>query len=591
MASDVTPPFLIEAVALLGTAVVAVPLAKRVGLGAVLGYLGAGMLIGPHGVALISDPETILRVAELGVVLLLFLIGLELNPGRLWQLRRDIFGLGTAQVLITGLALTALVLLVNDSWRMAFVAGFGIALSSTAFALQLLQERGQLKTSYGQRAFAILLLQDIAIVPLLASVTLLAPVSGEPVSPLWVEAFIAVSAIIVVLLVGRYALNPLFSFLTRSGAREVMLIAALLVALGSAMLLHLVGLSMALGAFIAGVMLADSSFRHTLEADIEPFRSLLMGLFFMAVGMTFALDVVIDAWPLILLGVLSVMSIKGALLWALSRLFGASNTDALRIATTLPQGGEFGFVLFSAAFAHGLMNEDEKSTLIAVVILSMMLTPFVCAIYDRIATSLRAHGVAPEVVESFGEASTNVLICGFGRFGMVAAQMLAAEGIAITAMDRDAKRINYARKLGYKVYYGDITRADVLRSAGAGEAAVIALCVENDEVMHRAIGCIRENFPTARIYCRATDRAHAIDLTREGVDFHIRETFESGIVFGRAALAALAIPPERIADIEEDVRRRDFERMQMQLAGGLFAGTDILHARTPRTEKKQNETA
>ncbi|MDJ0930257.1 cation:proton antiporter [Breoghania sp.] len=355
------------------------------------------------------------------------------------------------------------------------------------------------------------------------------------------------------------------------------------------MLLHVVGLSMALGAFIAGVLLAESSFRHTLEADIEPFRSLLMGLFFMTVGMTFALDVVFDAWPLILAGVIIVMSVKSVLLWGLSRTFGASNTDALRVATTLPQGGEFAFVLFSSATVLNLMSRDEKSGLIAVVILSLMMTPIVCAVFDRIAERLRARGVAPEIVESFDEAKASVLICGFGRFGMVAAQMLAAEGISITAMDRNARRIDYARKLGYKVYYGDITRADVLRSAGAEEAAVIALCVERDDIMHKAIEYVRENFPHARIYCRATDQAHAIDLTKMGVDFHVRETFESSILFGRAALEALAIPPERIVTIEEDVRRRDTERLQLQLTGGLFAGTDILHACTPRKKVEHSE--
>ncbi|PTW62270.1 Kef-type potassium/proton antiporter (CPA2 family) [Breoghania corrubedonensis] len=591
MATEAAPPFLLESVVLLGTAVIAVPLAKRLGLGAVLGYLGAGILIGPHGLGLFRNAETVLQVSELGVVLLLFLIGLELTPSRLWHMRRDIFGLGTAQVVLTGLILTALISALADSWRVAAVAGFGMALSSTAFALQLLQERGQLQTSYGQRAFAILLLQDIAIVPLLAGVALMAPGSGEPKGPLWQEAGTAVAAIGSVLVVGRYGLNPLFSFLTRWGAREVMLIAALLVALGSASVLHLAGLSMALGAFIAGVLLAESSFRHTLEADIEPFRSLLMGLFFMAVGMTFALDVVFASWPVILAGVVLVMSVKGLLLWALARIFGASNTDALRIATTLPQGGEFAFVLFSSAAALNLMNQNDKSGLIAVVIVTMMMTPLVCAAYDRIAARLRARGVAPEVVESFEEAKASVLICGFGRFGMVAAQMLSAEGIAITAMDRNARRIDYARKLGYKVYYGDITRADVLRSAGADQAAVIALCVERDDIMRKAIDCIRENFHNARIYCRATDQAHAIDLTKLGVDFHVRETFESGILFGRAALEALAIPADRIATIEEDVRQRDSEVLRLQLTGGLFAGADILHARTPRKEPKHSEDA
>ncbi|WP_205470658.1 cation:proton antiporter [Breoghania sp. L-A4] len=388
---------------------------------------------------------------------------------------------------------------------------------------------------------------------------------------------------------GRYLLNPLFSFLAKWGAREVMLIAALLVALGSAAIMHLAGLSMALGAFIAGVLLAESSFRPTLEADIEPFRSLLMGLFFMAVGMAFDLGAVLDAWPLIALGVVVVMSVKGALLWALTRIFGATNSDALRISVTLPQGGEFAFVLFSAAVAANLMDETWATQFTAIVILTMVMTPVGAAAFDRLAARLRERGIAPQVMDSFEEAKSSVLVSGFGRFGMMAAQMLTSEGIEIIAIDNRPERIEYARKLGYKVYYGDTTRADVLRAAGAADAAIIALCIERDDVMNRAVTMIRSEFPKARIFCRATDRAHAIDLTRQQVDFHIRETFESGIVFGRAALAALDIPTDRINAIEEDVRHRDEERLQLQLRDGYFAGADFLHAKTPRKEPSKTE--
>lgn len=589
MASVATPPLLLESIALLGAAVIAVPLAKRFGLGAVLGYLAAGIAVGPYGASLFSDPEAILHTAELGVVLLLFVIGLELKPARLWRMRRDIFGLGATQVMLTGALLALMAIPVFGDWRIAAVAGFGLALSSTAFALQILQERGQLSTTYGQRAFAILLFQDIAIVPLLAAVALLAPqVAGED-TPIWQETATSLAAIGAVIIVGRYVLNPLFAYLAKWGAREIMLIAALLVALGSALTLHLAGLSMALGAFIAGVLLAESSFRHTLEADIEPFRSLLMGLFFMAVGMAFDLSVVVTAWPIILGGVILVMSVKGALLWALSRIFDSTNTDALRIAVTLPQGGEFAFVLFGAAVTAGLMNSGVSAQLTAIVILTMVMTPVVSAGFDRIAARLRERGVAPEVVESFEEAKSRVLVSGFGRFGMVAAQMLTSEGIEITAIDTQPERIEYARKQGYKVYYGDTTRADVLRAAGAADAAIIALCIERDDVMSRAVQMIRSEFPNARIFCRATDRAHAIDLAKQQVDFQIRETFESGIVFGRAALEELNIPPDRIIAIEEDVRLRDLERLRLQMKDGIFAGSDILHTRTPRNQT-QNRT-
>lgn len=584
MAAAETPPYLIEAIALLGTAVVAVPLAKRLGLGAVLGYLGAGIAIGPFGARVVADADEILRIAELGVVLLLFVIGLELRPARLWRMRRDIFGLGNAQVIVTGLVLSAFALMAFSDWRIAAVAGFGLALSSTAFALQILQERGQLSTGYGQRAFAILLMQDIAIVPLLAGLALIVPATQETLEPGWQEAARSLAAVAAVVVVGRYVVNPLFALLASWGAREVMLLAALLVALGSAMALHLAGLSMALGAFIAGVLLAESSFRHTLEADIEPFRSLLMGLFFMGVGMAFDLSVVLSAWPLIVAGVVVVMGVKGALLWALARVFGSTNTDALRIAVTLPQGGEFAFVLFGAALAAGLMSEGQMAQLIAIVILTMLLTPAACAGFEALAGRLRERGVDPAMVEGFGDANPKVLVAGFGRFGMVAAQMLTAEGIEITAIDNKMDRIEYARKLGYKVYYGDATRADVLRAAGAADAAIIALCIERDNVMHRAVDIIHAEFPQARLFCRATDRAHAIDLMKQKVDYHIRETFESGIVFGRKALEQLAIAPERIATIEEDVRQRDAERLRVQMRDGIFAGTDILHAKTPRKD-------
>lgn len=586
MATDAAPPFFAESIIFLAATVVAVPIAKRLGLGSVVGYLAAGAAIGPHGLRLLGSGEDVLHVAELGVVLLLFVIGLELDPRKLWRMKRDIFGLGTAQVVFTGIVLFSISRFYGLSQSASLVAGFGLALSSTAFALQILQERGQLSSAYGQRAFGILLLQDIAIVPLLAMVAILTPGEGPSTSSDIVrEIALVLAAVAAVIVTGRYLVSPIFLLLAASRAREVMLSAALLVALGSAGIMHSAGLSMALGAFLAGVLLAESSFRHTLEADIEPFRSLLMGLFFVAIGMTLDVSLVIDKWMLVAAGVAAVMGIKGIFLWGLARGTGSSNSDALRIAVTLPQGGEFAFVLFTAAVGSSLLTYQDANMLNAIVILTMLLTPLACLGLDALAARAKARGVENPSIESFEEATPTVLVIGFGRFGMVVAQILTSEGLEITAIDNRPDRIDYARKQGYKVYYGDATRGDVLHAAGAGRAALVAMCVENDKVMARAIENVRAEFPDATIFCRATDRAHALDLERLGVDFQVRETFESSVVFGRAALEALGTPMDRIDQIEEDVRRRDEERLAEQMENGIFAGQDRLHRVTPRSPR------
>ncbi|MEP0455524.1 MAG: monovalent cation:proton antiporter-2 (CPA2) family protein [Roseibium sp.] len=583
MAAEGAPPFFTESIIFLAATVVAVPIAKRLGLGSVVGYLAAGAAIGPFGLGFLGSGEDVLHVAELGVVLLLFVIGLELDPQKLWKMKRDIFGLGTVQVLLTGATLYSIGHFLGYSTKLSLVAGFGLALSSTAFALQILQERGQLSSAYGQRAFGILLLQDIAIVPLLAMVALLAPDEGPSTgSEVAVEVATIVGAVGAVILAGRFLASPLFSFLAASRAREIMLTAALLVALGSAGIMHAVGLSMALGAFLAGVLLAESSFRHTLEADIEPFRSLLMGLFFVAVGMSLDFSILTENLGLVATGVLIVMLVKGVFLWALTRGSGSSNSDAFRVAVTLPQGGEFAFVLFTAAISAGILPYKTANLLNSIVILTMLMTPLACLALDWIAARLKKSGVENPSIETFDEATPTVLVIGFGRFGMMVGQILTSEGLEVRAIDNRPDRIAYARKLGYKVYYGDATRPDVLAAAGAGEAALVAMCIENDRVMSQSIDLIHGNFPNALVFCRATDRAHAMELTQKGVDYQIRETFESSIAFGKAALGSLGTPVDRIAQIEEDVRIRDEERLALQLEEGIFAGADRLHGVTPR---------
>lgn len=588
------PAFLVESIVFLSAAVVAVPIAKRIGIGSIIGYLLAGIVIGPDGMGVIQSAEAILPVAELGVVLLLFVLGLELKPNRLWRMKSDIFGLGSSQILVTGFVLTGVMQAFGLPKEMSIVAGFGMALSSTAFAVQILKDRGHFSSQYGQRAFGILLMQDIAIVPLLAMVTILGPSQdGGSSSSIWEQIGITIAAVLAVILVGRYLLSSLFSFLASTHAREIMLAAALLVALGSAGIMHWAGLSMALGAFLAGIMLAESRFRHTLEADIYPFRSLLMGLFFMTVGMTLDLAVTLDNLVTILFGVVVVMSIKGVVLWVLARATGSSMPDAIRIAVTLPQAGEFAFVVFAAAAASGLQSGESTTIMSAIVILTMVLTPLIGKVHDALARYVNRNNTSQDepIIEEFDESKPQVLVVGFGRFGMIVSQMLIAEGLKIVAIDNNANRIAQARKIGLPVYYGDATREDVMRAAGGGEALLIALCVENEQVMARSIDLIKTAFPKAAVFCRATDRAHAIELTTRRVDYHIRETFESGITFGRKALDRLGISTDRINDIEDDVRAKDLEDMVHQIKNQNEPGNDPLHRVVPNRRKEDGKSS
>ncbi len=584
MASSADFSYLTDSIVFLGAAVIAVPLAKRLGVGSIIGYLIAGMIIGPFGLSFIPSTKDIVPIAELGVVLLLFVLGLELKPERLWRMKADIFGLGTSQIVLTGVILGGIFSGFGLSRPIAFVGGFGMALSSTAFAVQLLQERGHFSTVYGQRAFGILLMQDIAIVPLLAMVSIVAPSKGvalhESVAS---QIGVTVAAVLIVIVVGRYLLSHVFTMLAATKAREIMLAAALLVALGSAGIMHWAGLSMALGAFLAGIMLAESTFRHTLEADIFPFRSLLMGLFFMTVGMTLDLPVTLAELPIILVGVVIVMVVKGGILWLLARVTGSSSTDAGYIAVALPQAGEFSFVLFAAAAAAGLQS-PAFTVMTAIVILTMVMTPLAGKGHDALMRYLAdryPEHVEPEL-EMVDKSEPHVLVVGFGRFGKIVSQMLMAEGLRIVAIDNNTKRIAVARRHGLPVYYGDATREDVLRLAGAEQALLIALCVENPIVMAKSVQLIKEHFPKAAIFCRATDRAHAVDLTKLEVDFQVRETFESGINFGRAALDHLGISTERIQDIEADVRERDLELLMYHLKAGDVQEANLGRVLPPR---------
>jgi CPA2 family monovalent cation:H+ antiporter-2 len=584
-----SPAIYSEALLLLGGAVISAPLFKRIGLGTILGYLAAGIAIGPAA-RLITSGEAILHVAELGIVFLLFIIGLEIKPSRLWALRREIFGLGLAQVVVTGGLLAGMAhLLAGLDWPAATIVGFGLALSSTAFALQILEQEGATNTKYGQTAFSVLLFQDIAIVPLLALIPMLAPGSAEAPAPGMQQFVISIGAIAALLIGGRYLINPLFRIIANTGAKEAMIAAALLVVLGSATLMQLAGLSMAMGAFVAGVMLAESSYRHELEADIEPFRGILLGLFFMAVGLSLELGVVIENWATILIAVPILMLVKAAVTYAVCRLFGCRHENAVRIALLLPQGGEFAFVLFSAAAAASIFSTETASLLVAIVTLSMAMTPlFVPATRLFIVPEPEE-----ELEEDFDGAEADVLMIGFSRFGQIAAQMLLTGGSSVTIIDHSAERVRSAAKFGFRLYFGDGTRKDVLEASGIRRAKLVAVCTNKRAITDRIVDLIKSEYPDTRLFVRSYDRTHTLELRSKGVEYELRETFESGLRFGQKTLEALGMGEDTASEILEDVRRRDEERLALQATQGPEAGRGTWYTRpvTPEPLIKPKQEA
>ncbi len=564
---------LIIVIAFLATSVVFVPLFKKFGLGAVLGYLAAGVLLGPSILGITSQPEEILEFAELGVVFLLFLIGLELNPGRLWAMRRDIFGLGLLQIVVcSGLLMIYPLMVADRPWQVALVAGLGLALSSTALVMQIIEERGAMSLQYGQKTFAVLLMQDIAIVPLLLIVTLLAPGGGEEAltgTAMLISVAEAGAAVGAVILVGHYLLSPLFRILARFGGREIMTAAALLVVLSAGTALVSVGLSMAMGAFLAGVLLAESNYRRELEADIEPFRGLLLGLFFLSVGMTIKLPLVAENLWLVAGGVITLVVLKGVVVYVLVRMFGDDHLTATKAGLLLSQGGEFGFVLFSTAASSGVMTAEDSSLLIATVILSMVTTPLLLKFLTPFL--IRPTRTA-EPAEDYAGADGEILVIGFGRFGQLVSQMLLAGGHQPTLLDFDADRVTEAQRFGNRVYYGDGRRLDVLRAAGAEHARIIMVCVTPPACATTIVDLAKDQFPHALVYARAYDRRHALTLFDHKVDYQRRETFDSALRFGRDALVALGAEAHEAKEAEVLVRKRDRERFEYQKIEGFSEG-------------------
>jgi glutathione-regulated potassium-efflux system protein KefB len=557
---------LLKVVSLLGSAVILVSIFRKMGLGSVLGYLVAGLIIGPFGLKLFADPSTILHVAEFGVVMFLFVIGLEMRPSYLWSLRRQIFGLGSFQIVVCTAALTSVGLAFGYSLAVSFFGGMGFVLTSTAVVMQLLSERGDIALPRGQKMVSILLCEDLLIVPLLALVAILSPqMAGADAGSRWLSVLIPLGALAVLIAAGFWLLNPLFRILALVKAREVMTAAALLVVLGAALIMQASGLSMAMGAFLAGVFLAESTFRHQIEADIEPFRGVLLGLFFIAVGMSLNLEVVRSNAGAILLGVLAMTLVKALCIYFVARLLGSAHAEALDRASLMAQGGEFAFVLFAAAYGGNLIDAEANANLTAIVVLSMAFTPLVAGAIRKFAPAFKESFLD---IEEANGLSGSVLMIGFGRFGQVLSQLLLSKDVDVTIIDLDTEMIRSASKFGFKIYYGDGSRLDVLHASGAGKAQVIAVCIDDKEAATRIVDIVKTEFPQAKVLVRSFDRTHARELITAGADFQIRETFESAILFGEETLRQIGVGDLDVADVSERIRQLDLERFQLEMAAG-----------------------
>lgn len=545
--------FLLYAVVFLAAAIVAVVISKQAKMGAVLGYLLAGVVVGPEALKLVSDPETVLTFSEIGVVMLLFVLGLELSPQRLWVMRRVLFGLGASQMFLV----TAVFALAG--WWLglptvaAIIAGFGLALSSTAFGVQILSERGELTAEHGRGCFGVFLFQDLVAVPVLALIPLLA--AGEVAQTNrdpWVSAALVVGAIALVVVAGRYLLRPVFRAVAKTDSVEVFTAVALLVVLGTALLMHEVGLSMGLGAFLAGVLLADSEYRHELESHIEPFKGLLLGLFFMGVGMSLELQRLYSA-PVLVLGILvAVLLVQVAAMWAVARAFGYTHRQSLLLAALLASGGEFAFVVFATAQGSGLISADLAGLLNLVVALAMACTPFMVLGMAAFSDRHEAAHTAKREFDTIPDQHADVVIAGFGRVGQVPGRILAAHQTPFTVIEPSAEQVDFSRRFGSKLYFGDPARPELLRAARVGEAKVFVLAIDDAEHSVRVARTVRRLYPQVKIIARARNRQHAFKLMDLGIDPIIRETLHSSLLMTQKVLEELGMTP---ADAAERVER------------------------------------
>lgn len=545
--------FLQSSVIFLTAAVVAVPLAQRLGLGSVLGYLLAGVAIGPWGLGLISDVTSILHFAEFGVVLLLFLIGLELNPKKLLQMKGPILGLGGAQVVITTLVLASFAYLIGTSWQTSLVIGMGLALSSTAIALKVIEEQGLEGSEAGQSGFAVLLFQDIAVIPMLAILPVLAGnTAGDWFDLLWM--FAGVGGLLVG---GHYLLRPLFRYVVVSGVRELFTVASLLLVIGIALLMKQLGLSMALGTFLAGVLLAESEYRHELEIAIEPFKGLLLGLFFIAVGMAVNLGLLALQPFMVLFSVLGLVVVKGLILYLLGHLSGNRAKARSKMAAILSQGGEFAFVIFTAASAEGLLSQDQIAFLLVVVSLSMVTTPLLLTAQNRwYARRLNASATKTRRSDVVNK-QPRVIIAGFGRFGQIVGRLMYANKIKVTVLESDASQIQLLRKYGYKVFFGDATQLDLLRAAGADKAEAMIICTDSPDEIMKIVELCQQHFPRLKLLARARSRVEAYQLLSHGIESYSRETFLGALDLGRQALVEMGMHPYQAKRAEAHFRKLD----------------------------------
>ena len=559
---------LFDGALMLGAALLFVTVFRRLGLGATLGYIVGGAVIGPYALGLIREPEGIVTISEIGIALLLFIVGLELNPGRLWRLRRDIFGLGLIQVLVCGAALSALIHFALDFTLAASVAlGLPLALSSTAQVLPMLRSTGQLNYPRGERAFSVLLFQDLSIVPMITVIAAMSRAPADPSAPPgWLLGLYTAGAVVGLVLAGRFILNPLFRLVGRLGERELFVVAGLFAVIASAALMQALHLSTALGAFIAGVMLAESPYRHELESDVEPFRSILLGLFFLSVGMMLDLGA-LAARPALAAGLaVGIIAIKAVLIAAIALAFGMKPGRAIWLGLLLSQAGEFSFVLFGQAAAAQLVEPATASFFIAVVTLSMIATPFLMWAIEQILRRLPEPDVDLDGPEFSPE--TNAIVVGYGRFGQTVAQMMMAKRIPVTIIDSKPQQIELSGEFGTKVYYGDGTRLDILRTAGADRAEAILFCQETSELSRETLEAILEAFPQAAVMVRAYDRRQVMEWADLDIDFIQRELFESAVIMGREALMKLGIARREAERVESEYRLRDIERLRLQAASG-----------------------
>lgn len=557
------PAWLTNSFIYLAAAVVAVPLAKKFGLGSIIGYLAAGIAIGPWGMGLVTNVQDILHFAEFGVVLMLFLVGLELEPRRLWNLRRPIFGWGSAQVLGCAALLTGAAMLFGVGWQTALVAGLGLALSSTAIALQSMGERNLLPTSSGQAGFSILLFQDVAAIPILALLPLLGAVSGEneaiAQTSRTLEAIKIIAVIGGIILGGRLLLRPLLRWIANSGTPEIFTAASLLLVVGIAALMQLVGLSMALGAFLAGVLLAESEYRRELETDIEPFKGLLLGLFFIAVGMSIDFGVLWKSPGLMTAILLGFLGLKLAVIYGLAWRMKLPYQERPVLTVLLAQGGEFAFVVFQAAAGAQVFSAETASLLIGAVALSMLISPLLLVAVDKVLLPRWANCSTPQLEEISEPQEASIIIAGFGRYGQIIGRMLLAQGIPATVLEHDADMVETVRAFGYRVFYGDATRLDLLRTAGAASAKILVLSVDSMEQSLKIADLAKEHFPNLEIVARARDVTHWNALRDRGVMRVEREVFESSLRSARTVLELLGQPPHEARQTAMRFRQHNLE--------------------------------